>query len=646
MAASGAGKKGRSYASQLEPVAVLADMDPKLQRYMERRRRGLCPPATSSTEQDEIAVIARVQDVKAWLAMSEVREGAMIGNASRGGGSIVTARIPLGQLESLRKRPGVLSVKPAHRLRPMLAASLKETHADSLPALTSAGAGRGAIVGIIDYGCDFAHKNFRKSDGSSRVLALWDQAGPSSASSPFGYGALYERADLDAALRRPDPYAALGYAPEEAAHGTHVMDIASGNGRGTGTRGLAPEADILFVQISASDVPWDGEQVVGPTFGDSVHLLEALKFIFDRAGSRPCAVNISLGTNGGPHDGSTLVEQGIDELLTQASNRAVAIAASNSYGDGIHAAGTVPAAGSTDLQWAIADGDGTGNELEVWYDKADAFVLEIIDPTGQSLGSVSLGSSSRLKDDQGQTALFAAHRRGDPNNGDNVIGVYLEAGFGKGTWTLRLHGASVSNGAFHAWIERDDAGPSAFAPPHDNSHTLGSISTGHRTIVVGSYDAHKSNTPISWFSSAGQTRDGRQKPEISAPGHDVWAAKSLSGDGATRMSGTSMATPAVTGIMACLLAEAKARGVSLGIDQIRSILASCVRPTAAGGWDSRYGFGRIDAAAVIQAVQQLAPSPAAGAGALSKRRKTAPAAAPRASLGGVRVKARALQKTR
>lgn len=109
---------------------------------------------------------------------------------------------------------------------------------------------------------------------------------------------------------------------------------------------------------------------------------------------------------------------------------------------------------------------------------------------------------------------------------------------------MRLHGTRVTNGKFHSWIERDDPNrlqpnnQSKFASPNDNSHTLGSIACGHKSIVVGSYNANDRNKSIPEFSSAEPTRDGRQKPEISAPGHFVAAAKSGSKTETTTMSGT------------------------------------------------------------------------------------------------------------
>ena len=150
----------------------------------------------------------------------------------------------------------------------------------------------------MDFGCDFQHGNFRNADGSSRIVAIWDQNASARPDSPFGYGRLFSQEAINNALQESDPYAALGYGPRPdpplgpfGTHGTHVMDIAVGNGEGSGVPGVAPGADIVFVDLAATDIPWQGPGVVGQTFGDSVQLLEAIRFIFDQAGDQPCVVS-------------------------------------------------------------------------------------------------------------------------------------------------------------------------------------------------------------------------------------------------------------------------------------------------------------------------------------------------------------------
>src|SRR3546814_13702832 len=91
--------------------------------------------------------------------------------------------------------------------------------------------GSGVVIGIVDYGCDFAHRNFRKPGGGTRLLALWDQNGEGGIPEA-DYGCEYDAAAIDRALAETNPYAALGYDPHAnyytpdavaAAHGQHVQ---------------------------------------------------------------------------------------------------------------------------------------------------------------------------------------------------------------------------------------------------------------------------------------------------------------------------------------------------------------------------------------------------------------------------------------
>jgi hypothetical protein len=285
-------------------------------------------------------------------------------------------------------------------------------------------------------------------------------------------------------------------------------------------------------------------------------------------------------------------------MVREKPNRAVVIAAANSYSDGIHAAGTVPKSGAFDLKWQ-SDLGQLDRELEVWFPGSAKVAAELFGPDGKSLGiaepgsNLSLGSGNKI-------AIFISNRLAEPNNGDNTISAFIAGGVDGGDWKLRLRSRNKKAAPFHAWIERQDDDQSHFAEPHDNRHTIGSISCGRECIAVGSWDAHKADQPLSWFSSAGPTRDGRKKPEVSAPGHDVRAARSRSATGTVLMSGTSMAAPAVTGLVALMLAEAKRRGLKLTNAQIRGALIAAARrnPPAGTAWHDRYGFGRVHGSAL------------------------------------------------
>ena len=113
------------------------------------------------------------------------------------------------------------------------------------------------------------------------------------------------------------------------------------------------------------------------TLGDSVRLLEAVDFIRHTAGERPWVINISVGRHGGPHDGSSLVELALDELLAEAPGRAVCMSAGNYFAARAHASRRGGRHDRHRLAFEVAAGDVSPNELEAWYDGADEFVVQV-----------------------------------------------------------------------------------------------------------------------------------------------------------------------------------------------------------------------------------------------------------------------------
>ena len=255
---------------ELQATDIYPDMDPRLQVAADRYDRGLSLLATTSSEPEEIGVIGLVRNPGEWRDHPSVRPGSVLGATERGW--IVTGRVPLNEIEAVRRSPAVTSLKPAQALHPALDATVPEIEAGTgdLPADMLSSGGAGAIAAFIDGGADFAHANFRNADGSTRIRVLWDQNAPvPRADSPFGYGRRYGSDEIDAALQEADPYTALGHNPGSRSHGTHVMDIAAGSGGGVNPLGVAPKAELMFVNPAFSDIAWQGEGAVGSEFGDS-----------------------------------------------------------------------------------------------------------------------------------------------------------------------------------------------------------------------------------------------------------------------------------------------------------------------------------------------------------------------------------------
>ena len=526
-------------------------------------------------------------------------------------GPVATGRLRRGDIQRVWAHPAVLSLKAPRLLEfargPAAPAAVRQQDVRR-PAVPERG--RGVVVGVIDWGLDVASPAFRHASGATRLSGLWDQRELPGAigQTSYGYGRIFDAAAIDQALASGDPYAALAYHPADSdtgdgSHGTHVMDIAAGGGGHGGPEGMAPEAELVFVHLAA------GALGGLANLGDSVRILEALDFVRSRAGGRPFVVNLSVGRHSGPHTGGTLLEQAIDALVAEAPGRAVVMSTGNYYRAEAHASGRLTPGRDATLTWLISSADPTVNELEVWYREIDRFHVILEGPGGAPRLEASLGQNHAVL--LGGREIGRLYHRGhDPNTPDHHVNLFLYPGAPDGAWRITLVPVEVRDGRWHAWVERDavcTGCQSRFAPTDvEPTHTTGSICNGLLSIAVGALDTTGPEPRVAGFSSSGPTRDGRQKPDVIAPGVAILAARSTPRQGAAaalvRKSGASQAAPYVAGATALLF---EAAGRPLTIHETRAIVLGSARPLAGAHDPLRTGAGVIDVGAALAAARRL-----------------------------------------
>ena len=360
--------------------------------------------------------------------------------------------------------------------------------------------GKGVIMGIIDSGITYDHREFE-----NRVIYIWD----------IPNDRVYNEEEIRDGIDFTD---SIG-------HGTAVAGIAAGTG------GVAPGAEIISVAIGR---------------GSSDDIMRGVKFIADRANERnmPFVINISYGTNFGAHNGQSLFEQYIDSVAEE--NAASIVIASGNEGDKNH---HYRGQGSRTVEFNV----GRSLEsvrLELYKNYLYNASYEIISPDGSTTGVMS-GNDSLYNQILQNTDIVVNIIIPTPYTVDERVVIEL-TGIGfvdSGIWQLKVNTADES--VFDIWLPVSEGvtEDTVFLEPEADT-TLTIPSTAFRAITVGAYNSE--NNTFAAFSGRGYTRENVfVKPDIVAPGVNIRTASNTGGYG--YFTGTSMAAPFVSGVAALLM---------------------------------------------------------------------------------------------
>jgi subtilisin family serine protease len=495
--------------------------------------------------------------------------------------------------------------------------------------------GQGVIVGIIDSALDVTHHGFREPTGNhdTRVLYYWVQdpytlhpvtgqpvpqanppgqtpqqfhnANPGTTPNFTGlnYGRIYTEGDINTALGLAGgPYGTganeICCQPTMAEHGTHVAGIAAGNGHENNWAtapthiGAAPQATIIHVRYR-----WSHANAQSGVFEDDV--INAIDFIFRAAqfhNNMPAVVNVSLGTNLGPHNGASEFDQGRDNLLNSFQNRSIVWSAGNDNDDNGFRQGTIAAGITETLTLTPGSAAGRTQWLDIWY-------------TGPQLDfEVQCGGSTSGWHAPGTEYHSTLNgydvdvdRDVESGSGLRSIRIYIQDARSTDPWTVRLRNpdASLAVG-YYAWTGLQGWWGSLNSATQDEL-TLSDTGCARSILTVGACQKRHPPNPasaenITDYSGAGPTVDGRIKPEIVAvggrSGDQVISANSNQASGYIGMQGTSMSAPLVAGAVALLFEEYSTLGHDLNQDTIKALLAQHANSQPA---DDRnlYGYGRL-----------------------------------------------------
>ncbi len=594
-------------------IATMAQVtsQPKWDFTLERMM--LAEPTTRSASSELTAVTIEVTDAE--VVMNFIQEAGYTSTFITE--NTITASIPVSFVQKLASLKEVVRITGPRQMEVTMdiargTAGVDDVHTNASNEFETPFTGKGVIVGVIDQGFEYRHPAFLDKDGKSRVVALWNRAEGGNATSTIPGG---------------------GQADESGGHGTHVTGIAAGSKiTGSSYHGVAPDADIIMIPSNLSDA----------------EVLEDVAYIKNYAKNKrkPYVINMSFGAHLGGHDGMSLYNRTLNQLVTDNSGVFVC-AAGNDGNDKLHTSHTFTAdnevryvmidqstatRGYADLQiWEqTADGQQYITVESCYINKATSEVFTFSDASISVMGGIdsyskkqyfeALCNYSELQKAVGNTNInFGLKITGKKGA---TIHVWNNTGLGY-IYVPNVLNKSMFLDGNNSYLV-SDSGASA-----EKSITVASYNTGRYTwkSLAGSNVSKQEAKAgvISSFSGRGPVlTPGAMKPTIAAPGCWIVSAynkysksfnnkstsvlSSIVHNGETyyygAMQGTSMATPFVTGVIA-LWYQANP---NLTYNQILTIIeetAKTDRQTNSAGKEG-CGFGKIDAYEGLKAALKLA----------------------------------------
>lgn len=403
--------------------------------------------------------------------------------------------------------------------------------------------GKGVITAIIDTGIDIYSSEFRNADGSTRILDIYDQT----------LQREYSAADIDAFIGKDrNVYTGRDISQEEnegipafdnIQHGTNVAVIACGKS------GVAYESDIIVVKMGYS---------YNNQFPRTTSLMDAIDYIIRKAMeyNRPVAINISYGMNYGDHNGNTLLESYINAAAS-GYKCSICIGSGNEADKAVHYGGTIKNAQTDTAEIAVGEYQSS-IDIQIWKYYWDDIRVTLISPDGTERVIVTHGKISRYT--LGRTNVISLSGEPSPYNlyQEIYINLQLQGSYiTSGIWKIQLYGENVRQGTYNIWLPASvslNRATGVIRPVAYDTITIPATAGG--CISVGAYNSYTG--AYAAFSGRGSALTdvltAGIKPDILAPGVDISIRRDTrQGVVYTSVTGTSYATPFVTGAAALLM---------------------------------------------------------------------------------------------
>lgn len=415
--------------------------------------------------------------------------------------------------------------------------------------------GNGVIVGFIDTGIDYTNDIFKNVTGRTRILSIWDQS-DQSGTHPQGieFGSEYTREDIDRALQSENPYSIVP-TKDTQGHGTFMAGVACGSEDVENNFiGAANESQIAVVKLKKAKKYLRDFYLIEKNVQDVYQendIMQAVTYLrnLSRRESKPLVLVLGLGTGSGQRSGGSALSQQLNDL-GEMIGCCVVTCAGNEGNARLHYKGSVLNKEYEDVELRVGEGTN-GFTMELWGNSPDIISVAFISPSGEMISRIParVGQSDTVEFLLEKSKIDISYSLVEAGGGVELIFMrFIDPT--PGVWIIRVYGNNILEGDYNIWlpIKQFIDKETYFLKPNPDI-TLTVPSTTQATITVAAYD--NMTNALFTDSSRGFTRTNEIKPDITAPGVNVYGPGI--NNNYVRKSGTSVAAALVAGNCAQLM---------------------------------------------------------------------------------------------
>ena len=415
--------------------------------------------------------------------------------------------------------------------------------------------GNGVIVGFIDTGIDYTNDIFKNVTGRTRILSIWDQS-DQSGTHPQGieFGSEYTREDIDRALQSENPYSIVP-TKDTQGHGTFMAGVACGREDVENNFiGAANESQIAVVKLKKAKKYLRDFYLIEENVQDVYQendIMQAVTYLrnLSRRESKPLVLVLGLGTGSGQRSGGSALSQQLNDL-GEMIGCCVVTCAGNEGNARLHYKGSVLNKEYEDVELRVGEGTN-GFTMELWGNSPDIISVAFISPSGEMISRIParVGQSDTVEFLLEKSKIDISYSLVEAGGGVELIFMrFIDPT--PGVWIIRVYGNNILEGDYNIWlpIKQFIDKETYFLKPNPDI-TLTVPSTTQATITVAAYD--NMTNALFTDSSRGFTRTNEIKPDITAPGVNVYGPGI--NNNYVRKSGTSVAAALVAGNCAQLM---------------------------------------------------------------------------------------------